>query len=304
MRSTALGVIHQAWVKSGKMAHVLWRLPTYLPRSSPVHRLDARVKIILLFVYSFALFFVDSWIGLCLFAALLVGALWASKLPVGNLLIVLFPVYLILLFTWAFNALTFDPGATYLSNGYGVSPSLAAGLEAVPAVPLAGPLYLMPAGCLVGCFIVIRILLLALASLVVAYSTSSTRLAEAVTALIGPLRRFRVPTQDVGVVFALALRFIPLIGRETQAIRIAQLARGAHFDKGSLWSRLKAWGAVFAPLFIGLFRRAQRTGLAMDARCYGAVEVRTVMHPFKMDRWEKALLVCGGAFCVAISALL
>lgn len=286
------------------MRAMLQVLTTYLPRDSAVHRADARVKIVLLFAYSIALFFIDTWTGMALFALAFLIVFGASKLPFGRLLATLVPLYLILLFTWVFNAFAFDPRQAAGSYGY------AAGAAAAGVFAQADPIYLfgtfafLPAGCATGCFVVIRILLLTLASFVVAYSTPSTQLVGAVTALLSPLRRLHVPIDDVGMVFSVALRFIPLLAQEADGIRLAQQARGAHFEDGRLWRKLKAWGAVFIPLFVSLYRRAERLGYAFDARCYGAVDRRTVVHPLRMTRWDALALVCGLAFCIAVPAAL
>ena len=54
---------------------------TYLSGDSPVHRLDARVKVILLAAYSVALFAAGAWTGLGLAVLLLGAVLAASGLP-------------------------------------------------------------------------------------------------------------------------------------------------------------------------------------------------------------------------------
>lgn len=285
------------------MAIMIREPMTYIDRQSPVHRMDARVKIILLFVYSFSLFLCDTWVGLACFAALFAVAFKASRLPLKPLLRVLLPLYVILAFTWAFNAFTFDASARMNTFGYGVSPGIAGIWAGAPAMELLGPMYLLPAGALVGVFVVARILLLTLASFIVAYSTPSARLADAAGRLIDPLRRIGVPVDDVALVLSLALRFIPILIRETYAMRTAHRARGARFDEGGFWAHLKAWGAVFIPLMVALFRKAQRLGTALDARCYGAATRRTVLHPFCMGRMDRTALVVGCALCVAVAAL-
>lgn len=286
------------------MEVMLQVLTTYLPRESAVHRADARVKITLLFVYSIGLFFVDTWAGMALFAVAFAIAFSASKLPIGRLLATLVPLYFILLFTWAFNAFSFDPQQSAGNYGYGVGAAVAAPFAQADPIYLFGTFAFLPAGCATGCFVVVRILLLTLASFVVAYSTPSTQLVGAIADILSPLRHLRVPVDDVGMALSVALRFIPLLAQEADGIRMAQQARGAHFEDGRFWGKLKAWGAVFIPLFVNLYRRAERLGNAFDARCYGAADRRTVLHPLHMTGWDILTLVCGLAFCMAVSAAL
>ena len=55
----------------------------------------------------------------------------------------------------------------------------------------------------------------------------------------------------------------------------AQKARGANFEKGGIFSRIKAVVPILIPLLISAFRRADELGDAMDARCYSGSKVRT-----------------------------
>lgn len=279
-------------------------LLTYLPRESVVHRTDARVKIIVLFVYSIGLFFVETWLGLACYLVGFVVACVCSKLPVRRLLAALIPLYMLLFFTWLFNAFTLDPAHVGQGYSYGAAASTAGPFAHAAPIILWGSLAFLPSGCATGCFVILRILLLTLASLVVAYSTSSTELTGALARFLAPLRRLKVPVDDVAMVFSLALRFIPLLAQEADSIRLAQLARGAHFEDRGIWSALKAWGAVFVPLFVNLFRRAERIGQAFDARCYGAVPQRTRLHDVPMTPSDAGILCVSLLLGVVLPVLL
>jgi energy-coupling factor transport system permease protein len=91
----------------------------------------------------------------------------------------------------------------------------------------------------------------------------------------------------------IALRFIPTLLDETDRIMKAQLARGAAFDRGNLWKRLKAFLPVLIPLFVIVFQRAEDLATAMEARCYRGGEGRTRMHPLV---WRTGDTL--GALCV------
>ena len=125
-----------------------------------------------------------------------------------------------------------------------------------------------------GVFFALRILFLALASLVVCFSTRPEALTGAFSAGLGPLRAVRVPVDDIATVLSLSLRFMPQMVVEVESLREAQVSRGAPFNSPHFRERLAAWGPVFVPLFVGLFRHADRLAQAMDARCYGMPGVR------------------------------
>ncbi|MBX9033340.1 energy-coupling factor transporter transmembrane protein EcfT [Gordonibacter massiliensis] len=274
---------------------------SYIPGSSPVHACDARVKIVLLAAYSVTLFLVGTWTGLALCALVFVAVAALSGVPVRRFFALLVPVYVIAGFAVLFNGFALDvsqaaPGAVPTVLG----DSFPGAFASLPPVALAGSFGFVPAGFARGCFFAARIVLLVVASLVVTYTTTSTALTDALADFLRPLRRLRVPVDDIAMVFSLALRFIPVTAEEFGRVHDAQQARGAAFAEGSLWQRLRAWQTVLIPLFVGLFRRADALAAAMDARCYGAEAGRTSLRDRRLTGGSVAVLVVGLAACVAI----
>ncbi len=104
------------------------------------------------------------------------------------------------------------------------------------------------------------------------------------------------------MMMTIALRFIPTLLDETDRIMKAQLARGAAFDRGNLWKRLKAFLPVLIPLFVIVFQRAEDLATAMEARCYRGGEGRTRMYPLLWKRSDTlaGLLVLGFVVCLFI----
>ena len=212
----------------------------YLSGDSPVHRCDARVKIAVLLAFSIGIFFVHTWWGMAVFAAVVAVVALVARIPVGMLNRMLVPVYVLAAFSVLFNVL---------------------------AAPGIG-------GLLAGLFLGVRMVVLVAASFVACLSSSSSDLLEAFRWFIGPLRHVRFPIDDAAFTLALALRFIPLVEDEFETVRAAQKARGA-LMAGSFHHKLRVWGAAFSAVFVGLFRRADAIADAMDARCYGAAPTRT-----------------------------
>lgn len=277
---------------------------SYIPGTSPIHACDARVKIVLLAMYSVTLFLVDTWAGLVLCGALFAAAAVSSRIPLRRFFALLVPVYVLAAFAVVFNGFAFDVGQAAPGAApplMGQEPGL---FGSLPPVALVGSFGLVPAGLARGCFFAVRIVLLVTASLVVTYTTTSTALTDALADFLRPLRRLRVPVDDIAMVFSLALRFIPVTAEEFGRVHDAQQARGASFTEGGLWERLHAWQTVLIPLFVGLFRRADALAVAMDARCYGAQPHRTSLHDRRLAGRSLAVLAAGLALCIAVVVLL
>ena len=222
------------------MASMVSKGLTYIAGDSPVHRCDARMKILVLLAFSIGIFFVQSWWAMATCAALVVLACVAARIPAAQIGRMLIPVYIMGAFSVFFN---------------------------VMALPNAE-------GFLAGLFLCVRMIALVAASFVVCLTTSSTELLDAFCWFIGPLRRVRVPIDDIAFTLALSLRFIPVIESEFERIRAAQVSRGAE-SSTSAKRALEVWAGAFAALFVGLFRHADALATTMDARCYGAASKRT-----------------------------
>ena len=275
-------------------------ISTYIPGATPVHGCDARVKIVLLIAYSVTLFLVETWWALGVCAVAFAVLLCVSRIGPRRILALSLPLVVIAAFAIVFNAFSFDAAAASAVAPGGLG-SVSAG--AAP-VTLVGSFGFVPMGFARGCFYAIRIVLLVMASLLVSVTTTSTELTEAFSSFLRPLRKLRVPVDDVASVLSIALRFIPLVAEELGRIHDAQWSRCAKFGEAGLVVRLRAWATVLVPLFVSMFRRADALAVAMDARCYGAPDVvRTSLARRRFTVGALATLLAGLAICVALAVL-
>lgn len=149
-----------------------------------------------------------------------------------------------------------------------------------------------------------RIVLLAYASILLMRTTSSVELTVALRQLLAPLGRLGLPAHDFASALALALRFIPLMAEELSLVRAAQQSRGASFDAGGPLTRLRAGAALMMPVFVGLFRRADRLASAMDARCFGATMQPTQLIERRFTLADGGALFLGIVGCLGLALLL
>ncbi len=273
---------------------------TYIVGTSPVHRLDARVKIILLIVYSVCLFFVDTWVGMVCMALIYFCAHVVSAIPFSRVFGLVIPVYVLAALVIVFNMFVFATPDVVDQARVAAAEGTFSGVY-----PLIGSFSFTLSGFFRGIFYAVRILLLVFTCLVVTFTSTSTELTDALNCFLHPLHRFGVPTDDIAMVFSIALRFIPVTAEEFCRVRDAQWSRGSKFGEGSIISRLSAWQTVLIPLFVGLFRRADTLAQAMDARCYGMPGVkRTSISHKKLGVSSIGVGIAGCALCIAIAVLL
>jgi energy-coupling factor transport system permease protein len=253
-----------------------------------VHTLDARMKLLLVTTYVAALFLVGGWVGLLACALLLIAGYRVAHIPLRLAARGLKPIIVILAFTLLANSLSFslDPAST--------SPQ---------AIALIGSFGIKPLGALRGLYFALRIVLLVSVTSLLTFSTSIVALSDALTQLMRPLAVLHVPTEDIAMMFTIALRFIPLTAEEAEKIMVAQSARGAVFDKGGPIKRARAWVPVLVPLFVGLFRRADALACAMETRCYRG-KGRTHLRVSTLSGAHLAVGLLGAAALLALGIVL
>lgn len=249
----------------------------YLPRTSVIHRLDPRTKILITSGYVVVLFLVPSFAGMGLFVLLLLSLMAIGQIPVGYALRGLRPLVILLLLTAFLN--------TFFASG-----------ESSPELFRLGPLIATQGGLRTGLFVSLRLILLVVATSLLTFTTSPVELTDGLERLLRPFRRLGVPAHELAMMMTIALRFIPTLLEETEKIIKAQMARGADFDRGGLLTRARAFVPVLVPLMVSAFRRSEELALAMEARCYRGGDGRTRM---KELRWRTADVV---AFVVAAAA--
>jgi energy-coupling factor transport system permease protein len=241
----------------------------YYPRPSLIHRLDPRCKVVAVTVLVIGLFLRSSFAGLAVYGLAAATGLLLSGVPLGWVARGLRPVAWLLVLTFVVQLL-FAPGRAFYTFG---------------------PLHLSARGLAIAGYLSLRLVVLVVASLLLTLTTPPIALTDALAWLGRPLRRLRVPTEELALMVTIALRFIPTLLQEIDTIMKAQRARGASFNRGGPLRRARALVPVLVPLFILSFRRADELALAMDARCYQPGAPRTHLHPLQAHRRDAVLLV-------------
>ncbi len=246
----------------------------YYPANSFVHKCDPRTKILFLIVYIVAVFMADSFYALAALAAVFCLIAVFSKIPVSSLLRSVKAILFLLAFTALLN-LFFYRGKTPLWEGSFLT------YEAVYFT----------------IFLAIRLVLLVLSSAILTLTTTPVSLTDGIESLLTPLKWVRFPVHELALIMSIALRFIPILTDETGRIMNAQKARGADFETGGLFKRIKAIVPILIPLLISAFRRADELGDAMDARCYWGSKVRTKYKKLTFT-WRDILALILCAVCL------
>ena len=256
-------------------------LGQFFPGTSLAHRLDPRTKILLTVVYIVALFCAESFVSYGLMVALLITGVKVSGVAPKALVRGLKPVLFIICFTAILN-LFYTPGEILVQFWV---------------------LKITKEGIFTAFFMALRISMLIMGTFLLTYTTSPIALTDGLEALLGPLKKVKVPVDELSMMMSIALRFIPTLIEETDKIMSAQKARGADFESGSLLDRAKALVPILVPLFISAFRRADELAVAMECRCYHGGEGRTKLHVLHYQNRDYLVMAAYAAILAAVLIL-
>ena len=235
----------------------------YIPGDSIIHALDPRTKLILTLMFMVIVFIANSWVTylvLVLFALIITKVADLSiRFLFDGLKLILF----LFIFTFLMHVFVTKGGTVLVDGGFFTIESQ---------------------GIITGIFITTRLTLLVVITTILTLTTSPIELTHGLEKMFEPLKRFRVPVSEIAMMMSISLRFIPTLMDETEKIIKAQSARGSSFRVGSIKERLQALLAIFIPLFVSAFKRAEELAVAMDVRGYNVKGART---SYRLLEWRR-----------------
>ena len=239
----------------------------YFPGESFIHKLDARAKLIVVFLALVEIFLCKNFLSLALIVLFAIVSVAISKISFKVVFKGMKMIYFIIVLTSVLQIFYNDSGTVLLEWW---------------------KLKITTGGIFTAIFMAIRIICLILVSSLLTYTTSPTTLTDGISRLLSPLNKIKVPVDTLSMMMTIALRFIPTLIEEIDKIMNAQKARGADLDSGNLVQRAKALVPIFIPLFVNSFRRAYELAFAMECRCYNGNNKRTRMKQMKFT-WRDAV---------------
>lgn len=256
-------------------------LGQHFPGNSFIHRLDPRTKILFTLFFIIALFMAKFVVAYGIVLLILMLGVASSKIPLSVFGKGMKPVVIIVALTAVLNLL-YTPGDPLVTVWI---------------------FHITEQGLWMAGFMVLRIMMLLVSTLLMTYTTSPLMLTDGLDQLMSPLKKVKVPVHELSMMMSIALRFIPTLIQETDKIISAQKARGADFESGNLLQRAKALVPVLIPLFISAFRRAEDLAVAMECRCYHGGEGRTRLRQLAFHRADYVMITFGPLLCVGIGVL-
>ncbi len=258
-------------------------LGQFVAGDSVIHRLDPRTKIGMMILYIVMTFLVKQIWFLTIPFAYLVLELLLSRISLRYILTSLKPIRFLLIIMFFLNLFFTKGEHVWLDLGFW---------------KLTGEAVLQ------SCFLSLRIVLLVAGASMLTLTTSPIALTDGIEKLLSPLKVFHFPAHELAMMMTIALRFVPTLLDESDKIRCAQMSRGADFESGNIFKRVKNMIPILIPLFVSSFRKADELAVAMESRCYHGGEGRTRMHQLKFRKADLFAILITLLFLATLIALL
>ena len=243
-------------------------------------RLDPRAKMVTFLLAMFTAFAISTPAQLILALVVTVGLFAAARAPLRSILNSVKGFLALMLLLALFNLLVTQTGRRLAAWG---------------------PFVLTTGGIWVAVLYACRFMLIIFLGALLVETTTPTQMTDACESLLSPLSKLGIHTNEIALVLSLALRFIPTLGREVQAIVEAQAARGGSIESGSLSQRLHAAMAITVPVFAGALRHADNLSRALDARCYeGSRQERTHYRLLQLGRMDILFITLMALYLLAL----
>lgn len=285
----------------------------YIPQNSWIHRLDPRTKLISMILMIVTTFVIDHLYTMAGMLVLTVLLVQSSKIPLIRFIKGIAPLMVLLVFTVIFQILFNTQGDLLYSLplyftwytipivvGIVVLYNLikrkikfrflffiATLASMVYALTYNfGPLLWQPSvdvhteGLIFATFLILRILILISISSLLTLTTKPTDLNNGLEEVMKPLKKLKVPTEEISMMISIALRFIPTLLDEANKIMKAQASRGVDFQEGTLRQKITQIISLLIPMFIISFKRADDLANAMEARGYYPGKTRSKLVVF------------------------
>ena len=222
-------------------------LGRYIPGDSIIHRLDPRSKLLAMFLLIVISFWANNPVTNLLLFVVIGIFISLSGVPLSFFIKGLRSMFFLIAFTTIFQLFFISSGQVLWEIGFIKITS--------HGIEQAGIIFC-------------RFVLIIFFSTLLTLTTMPLSLATAVESLLSPLKRFKVPVHEIGLMLSMSLRFVPTLMDDTIRIMNAQKARGVDFGEGSIIQKVKAMIPILIPLFATSLKRADSLATAMEARGY------------------------------------
>ena len=141
--------------------------------------------------------------------------------------------------------------------------------------------------------VMLRIGLLLFLALIFSSIMALDELTFTINKLLSPLRKIKIPTDNITIIFTVAIRFMPIIVDDLHQINMAQKTHGISLKNPlNFFARIKSYVISIRLLLILSLEKADNLALAMENRGFKINQPRSYFEQHKLS-WKDAVYSLG-----------
>lgn len=254
----------------------------YLPLNSIIHKVDPRIKLVVLISLIVSIFFNTGFTGYCFIAVFILILFFSAKLPASLLGRLLVPMLFIVVILFILNCFIIKADQSDSEE-----------IKAIGQLWHWKFLTVSFKGIYSSIYIGIRIYLMIITTTILTTTTQPLDLTLALEDLMMPLKLIKFPVHIISMIISIALRSIPTLFDEAGRILKAQASRGVDLKNGHFREKIKALVSLIIPLLVSAFQKAEDLAYAMDSRGYDPQGKRTRFRQFKINYKDILFFILG-----------
>jgi energy-coupling factor transport system permease protein len=227
---------------------------TYIPRHSPLHAVDPVSKFSWILLVALSMVVLPPYAMAVVFVSIIIVAIVFARVPISDFL---------------------RAGSWIIAVGLTVIVAQSIFVKGGAILYTIGPVTVTEVGFLSGSSYGFRLMNVALSSLILIWTS---RLKDLVNGIIAA----GVPYRLAYMIFV-ALRFVPLVTEELNAVKEAHKIRGTT-EKSPLTRFVNEWRSYMFTLVVNSLRKAEALATAMDVRGFGSYPTRTTVEEFHITK--------------------
>jgi energy-coupling factor transport system permease protein len=236
------------------------KIGQYIPGNSIIHSLDPRTKLIITLFFALFILLADNFISLGIICFVLILMIVLTRIKISYIFLPIRFLSWLLIFTLL--------------------------------------IYLATSQFYLGVLFTLKLIILVLFVSILSLTTSPLDLCHGLEYLLNPIKKIKIPVQELILIIHLSMRFIPTLFQELDRIIKAHAVRGVDLKSGTYLTRIKRIIPIMVILFKNSFRRADELALALESRGYQMTKNRTKLKKLMMTTKDYSFLILMGIIMV------
>lgn len=297
----------------------------YVPGNSFLYRMDPRSKLLSLVLLMVTAFILKDITHILIMLGVVLVILKVGGIPIGRIIRGLKPIIVLLTFTFVFQILFVKEGPVLLNEQLTVTTynigimigiillwffvrkvikykflfllvstfGILVLLNQYTAgnVLSSSNLVIYTEGVKGALFIMIRLIVIVTLSTILTLTTKPTDLNLGLERVLKPFSYIGLNAEELAMIIAIALRYIPTLLDEANKIMLAQASRGVDFSEGKFKDKVMQIISLLVPMFIISFKRSDELANAMEARNFIPGKLRTRIHVLSWQKNDTATMI-------------